>query len=146
MKPFLRSLLLCLIVVSPAVSPTVAAAHEYYAPGFTVIHPWADATEPDAKSAPIYFKLESVQGKDRLLKASTPYAESVEFRTDDGKAGKPLKSIDFAPADAIDFGKGKPHMLLKGLKRPLEWGRSYEMTMVFEKAGPLQVMVSIGAH
>jgi copper(I)-binding protein len=141
MKPFLRCILLCLIV-----SPAIGAAHEYYAPNFTVIHPWADATEPDAKSAPIYFKLESVQGKDRLLKVMTPYAESVEFRANDNKSAKPLKTIDFAPADAIDFGKDKPHLLLKGLKTPLQWGRSYQMTMVFEKAGPLQVMVSVGAH
>jgi copper(I)-binding protein len=37
-------------------------------------------------------------------------------------------------------------MVLRNLKVPLQLGRSYEMTMFFEKSGALQVMVSIGAH
>jgi hypothetical protein len=136
-----RCILLCL-----AVSPLIASAHEYYGLDFTLIHPWTDATPPDEQSAPIYFRMESVRGKDRLLRAQTPYAETVEFRAGDDDSAEPLKTIDFAPADQIDFGKGKPHLLWKGLKMPLEWGRSYQMTMVFEKAGAMQVMVSVGAH
>ena len=137
-----RALLLTL-----ALSPIAAATHEYYGADFTLIHPWADPT-PEGKlaSAPIYFTMESVRGKDRLVRASTPYAESVEFRSSDAPTAKPLKAIEITPADKLDFGKDKPHMVLRNLKAPLQWGRSYEMTMVFEKSGPLQVMVSVGAH
>jgi hypothetical protein len=36
--------------------------------------------------------------------------------------------------------------MLRGLVTPLQWGRSYEMWVVFEKAGPIDVQISIGAH
>jgi copper(I)-binding protein len=137
-----RVLLLTLML-----SPIAASTHEYYSLDFTLIHPWADATPDDQlASAPIYFTMESVRGKDRLMRASTRYAETVEFRSSDAPDAKVVKSIDIEPADKLDFGKDRPHMVLRNLKVPLQWGRSYEMTMFFEKAGPMQVMVSVGAH
>ncbi len=125
-----------------------AQAHEYYTLGFKLIHPWADATAPDATDAPVYFKLESVVAADRLLRASTPQAESVEFRhaAPNGASATPRNSIDFDTAEAIDFGPGQSHLVLRGLKSPLLLGRSYMMAMTFEKAGTLLVMISVGAH
>ena len=55
-------------------------------------------------------------------------------------------SLPAAFAARVDFGADHPHFLLRGLKGPLQWGRSYQMTVVFERAGAIQVMVSIGAH
>lgn len=127
-------------------TPLLAAAHEYFLLGFTLIHPWADPTEPGVQSAPVYFKLDSVNAPDRLLKVVTPYAEAVELRGDGNAAAQALASIDIAPGSSLDFGADRPHLLLQGLKVPLQWGRSYQMTMMFEKAGPVQVMVSVGAH
>jgi copper(I)-binding protein len=137
-----RALLLALVL-----SPVAASTHEYYGLDFTLIHPWADATEEDQLgAAPVYFSMESVRANDRLVRASTRFAESVEFRSSDAPDAKVIKAIDIAPADKLDFGKGGPHMVLRNLNVPLQWGRSYEMTMVFEKSGAMQVMVSIGAH
>lgn len=99
------------------------AAHEYQADGFTLIHPWADATEPGATEAAVHYKLEDVTKTDKLVRATTPYAESVEVR-----------------------GEQAPQLVLRGLKGPLQWGRSYLMTMEFERAGPIVVMISVGAH
>lgn len=146
-SPRIASALRRALLLTLALSPIAAATHEYYGADFTLIHPWADPTsEGQLASAPIYFTMESVRGKDRLVRASTPYAETVEFRSSDAPSAKRLKAIDIAPADKLDFGKDKPHMVLRNLKAPLQWGRSYEMTMFFEKSGPLQVMVSVGAH
>lgn len=130
-----------------------ANAHEYYALGFKLVHPWAEASAPDATQAAVYFKLENVTGHDRLLRASTPHAQSVELRgaqdgddSDAAQTAPPLPALDIAPADTLEFVRGRPHLLLRGLTVPLQWGRSYMMMMVFERAGPLLVMVSVGAH
>lgn len=140
----LRSLLFTITVI---VSAPMASAHEYYALGFKLIHPWAEASLPDATEAAVYFKLENVMAADRLLRASTPYAESVELRAATaGNASWAVATLEVLPADAVDFAQGGQHLLMRGLKAPLEWGRSYLMTMVFEKAGPILVMVSVGAH
>jgi copper(I)-binding protein len=118
-------------------------AHEYRTDGFMLIHPWADATDPGASEAAVYFKLEEVTRDDRLVRVTTPYAERVELRS---AADAPAAALPFEPAPALEFTPGKAHMLLRGLKQPLQWGRSYLMTMEFEKAGPVLVMVSVGAH
>ena len=131
----------CLLLTAGA-----AGAHEYHAAGFTLIHPWAEATPPGVPSAPVYFSLEGVRTADRLLRADAPCAERVELRGGGDPSAPALAAIDLAPADSLDFGPGRPHLLLRGLKAPLQWGRSYQMTLVFEKAGPVQVMISIGAH
>lgn len=137
-----RALLLALVL-----SPIAASTHEYYGLDFTLIHPWAEATADDQlASAPIYFTMENVRSHDRLVRASTRYAQAVEFRSSDAPDAKVLKAIDIAPADKLDFGADRPHLVLRDLKVPLQWGRSYEMTMVFEKSGAIQVMVSVGAH
>jgi copper(I)-binding protein len=120
MMTFLRTVL-CAAGFVLAAAPL--AAHEYQADGFTLIHPWADATEPGATDAPVHYKLEDVTREDRLIRGSTPYAERVEVR-----------------------GTEAPQVVLHGLKAPLEWGRSYLMTLEFEKAGPIVVMISVGAH
>ena len=124
---------------------TIADAHEYYAPGMTVVHPWGEATVPGATSAPVYFTVDNVTKADRIVKVVTPLAETVEFRDAGPDSKPPLKSLVIKPGDT-EFTAGKRHLLLKGLKMPLQWGRSYEMLLMFEKGGPLQVQVSIGAH
>ena len=123
-----------------------AQAHEYYAEGLTFIHPWAEATDPGATDAPVYFKLDNVSRNDRLLSATTQLAERVELRGGPDLAAPPLAGIEIAPADRLLFEPGHPHLLLRGLVTPLQWGRSYDMRVVFEKAGALDVQISIGAH
>lgn len=145
--PRIASALRRAFLLTLALSPVAASTHEYYGADFTLIHPWADAT-PDGQlaSAAVYFTMENVLSKDRLVRVSTPHAEKVEFRSSDAPSAKVLKAIDITPADKLDFGKDRPHLVLHNLKGPLRWGRSYQMTMVFEKAGLILVMVSVGAH
>lgn len=125
------------------ISAGLGQAHEYPTRGFKLIHPWAEPTEPGAVEAAVYFSVEEVNSDDRLIGAVTPYAEKVELR---GGDGQPLDAVPVGPGEALEFTPGRPHMVLRGLKQPLQYGRSYMMTMRFEKAGPILVMVSVGAH
>jgi copper(I)-binding protein len=147
---FIRPLI---AAISVGLLAPVALAHEYYVAGFTLIHPWAEPTPPAATSAAVYFHVEQIAANDRLIAASTPYAGSVEFRagagdgqpTDDDSAA-PLAAIALVAGHDMAFVPGQAHLLLRDLKTPLQWGRSYAMTLVFERAGEVQVMVSVGAH
>jgi copper(I)-binding protein len=148
MNQTLRSAFLgsCLVLALSLSAPGSACAHEYFTQGFTVIHPWAEPTGPGELCAPVYFKLDNVVAADRLLRAVSPHAEVVELRGDGNASAPALSAIDVVPGDASDFSADRPHLLMKGLGVPLQWGRSYPMTLMFEKAGPVQVMVSVGAH
>jgi copper(I)-binding protein len=121
------------------------AAHEYYVAGFTLVHPWAEPTPPEATTAAVYFHVEQIAADDRLIAANTPYAGSVEFRAGaDDQA--PLAALALVAGKDMAFVPGQAHLLLRDLKSPLQWGRSYAMTLVFERAGEVQVMVSVGTH
>lgn len=129
-----------------AAAGLAAQAHEYYANGFLLVHPWANPTEPGATEVPIYFVVDDIVREDRLLSAWSMWADGVDLRPGGDAAGPALADLPFGPGPAAEFGPGKPHMVVRGLRAPLQWGRSYSMTMVFEKAGPILVMVSVGAH
>jgi periplasmic copper chaperone A len=123
-----------------------AIAHEYQATGFTLIHPWADATEVGQTDAPVYFRLDGVIREDKLIRAASLFADKVELRMGDDPKEAPAAAIPVALGDVQLYTAGRPHLLMRGLKAPLQWGRSYLMMMEFEKAGQMLVMVSVGAH
>lgn len=125
--------------------PSVVAAHEYYADGFMVIHPWADPTRPGAVDVPVYFHLTEITKSDRLIRGFSPLADRVELRADDNPDHPALAAIGFRPGDTDAFGVGKPHILLRGLKKPFEEGRSYMLMLEFEKAGQIVTVISVGA-
>jgi copper(I)-binding protein len=125
---------------------TALQAHEYYADGFMIIHPWSDPTQPGEVDAPDYDGLDNVTQGDRLIKAFSPLAERIEFRAGDGPSAPVLNELPFGTGDANAFGPGKPHLLLRGLKLPFENGRSYLLMLEFERAGKIVVGISVGAH
>ena len=144
MHQTLRRFILALAVLAALAGH--AQAHEYYAEGLSFIHPWAEATAPGVTDAPVYFRLDNIRRNDRLLSASTRLAERVELRGGDDLAAPALAGIEIAPAERLLFEPGHPHLLLRGLVTPLQWGRSYDLRVVFEKAGAIDVQISIGAH
>ena len=141
---YLRALAVTVVVAS-LLLPGAAEAHEYYADGFMIIHPWAEPTRAGAVDAPVYFHLAEITKGDRLIRGFSPLAERVEFRADDNPDGPALAEIAFRPGDTGAFGVGKPHVLLRGLKVPFEEGRSYMLMLEFEKAGQIVMVISVGA-
>jgi copper(I)-binding protein len=155
MTPYLRHiergvrLLTLLTLLALSLKAGSALAHEYYAGSFTVIHPWALPTEPDATTAAVYVSFEEIAAGDKLVGADTTLAEAVELRGPAATTGGPeivLKAIDLPAASAVALRPEGMHLQLLRLKTPLQWQRSYPMTLHFEKSGPVDVMVSIGAH
>lgn len=133
-----------LMLAGTLLCAATVCAHEYYAKSFTVIHPWAEATGEGVRNAPVYVKFDQVTAGDKLLSAHTPHAEKVELRTaTDLLSTEPIVIID---GTTLELTPGTAHLTMVNLKEPLQWGRSYPMTLVFEQSGPIGVMVSIGAH
>ena len=127
-----------------------ACAHEYYAKSFKVIHPWALPTDPGASSAKVYVRFEEISASDTLIGAQTSLAERVELISTLNKgadsASSQITRVALPAGETVDLIPDGTYLLLSNLHTPLQWERSYPMTLLFEKSGPIEVVISIGAH
>jgi len=57
-----------------------------------------------------------------------------------------LPAVAVTPGSTTDLHPGGVHLVMIGLKTPLEWDRSYRLTLVFAKAGAIETMMSVGSH
>ena len=54
-----------------------------------------------------------------------------------------LESVEVTAHAPLVFEPGGHHVMLMGLDKPLVEGESFPLTLVFDKAGPVEVMVTI---
>jgi hypothetical protein len=114
----------------------------------TVADAWARATPKASKTGVIYMTLtNSGQDADRLLGGTTPVAEKVQFHSNENVNGvmkmRELTSIEIEPGKKVALTPGGTHAMLIGLKQLLIAGQSFPLTLEFEKAGRIDVTVSV---
>lgn len=117
-----------------------ARACEFFAPTLRVIHPWTQATAPDATSVLVSMRFDDVNQDDRLVAVETPVAESAELRV--GERAVPLP-FDIPAGRETRLGEEGTQLRLTGLREPLHLGRAYPMTLHFEKGGVVPASLSI---
>jgi periplasmic copper chaperone A len=107
---------------------------------------WARATPAGADAAAVYLTLQSPAG-DRLIGAETPVAREagVHEMTMEGSIMRmrPVPSLDLPPGRAVTLKPGGLHLMLTGLKQPLQPGHVFALTLHFAKAGDRQVTVAV---
>ncbi len=142
-RAFAAALLLSLASVA-------AFAHEYEKGAIFVDHPWARITYSTVTPGAVYFEIENRgETEDRLLSARTEIAEAVEIHKsvhdEDGVVSmKMLKEGMTIPVgEKISFEEGAYHVMLIGLKKPLLEDDKFPLTLTFEKAGEIEVMIHV---
>jgi copper(I)-binding protein len=113
-----------------------------------VDHPWARATPAGAKTGAAYMTLiNSGSSGDRLLAATTPVADTVQFHSVSEENGvsrmREMHDVAVAPGAKVTFSPGGMHVMLVGLKQPLKEGQTFPLALKFEKAGDVNVTVSV---
>jgi copper(I)-binding protein len=114
-----------------------------------VDHPWARATPRGAKTGAVYLTVvNNGRAADRLLGATTPVADKVQFHSVSEENGvshmREMSSVEIGPGAKATFSPGGMHIMVVGLKQPLKEGDTFPITLSFEKAGKRDVTVSIG--
>lgn len=105
-------------------------------------HPWARAALSKAGVGGGYFAATNTgAASDRLVSASSPAAEAVEIHAlkvvGSGLRMRPIERGVVIPAGGTITLKPRGyHLLMTGLKTPLERGARVAVTLVFEHAGP----------
>ncbi|RZS56617.1 copper chaperone PCu(A)C [Sphaerotilus mobilis] len=146
-RHLLRTLSVALLATG-ALTTLPALAHGSRAGDVRIDHPYATPTPPGVRSGAVYFRALANTGKqlDRLLAAETPVAGKVEFHemkmAGDIMKMRALPSIDLAPGQSIALRHGgELHIMLLDLRKPLQEGDRFPVTLTFERGGKEEVMV-----
>jgi len=137
---FIYSLLITFMI--SATSPTLA--HEYERNGFVLVHPFAYPSEKGDTTVAVFLRFKSITGTDRLIGAECRYADSAELRSDSDLTKPAIDHIEFSNIKNTEIDANQPHILLKGLRLPFVFMRHYDMKLIFEKAGAVDLTVSVG--
>lgn len=122
----------------------VGAAHAE----INVTDPFSRASAPTARAGAAFLTVNIDTGSDKLLGGTSPVADKVELHThlmEDGIAKmRPVDGGVAVTAGApVELKPGGLHLMLIGLKAPLKQGESFPLTLNFEKAGAVTVMVPV---
>ena len=143
------SLPFMLTVAAPAIAmPSSAFGHDYTLGSLRIEHPYARPTPPGARTGGAYFTIRNIgKAGDRLLRVSSPVARTVELHsmTMDGNLMKmrAVQALDIPSGSTVSLGTGGYHVMLMGLHQPLAVGAEVPLTLVFEKAGALDVSARV---
>jgi hypothetical protein len=103
---------------------------------------------PAGSNGGVFFVIENSTGQaDRLLSASALVADVTELHMSmmhDGVMQMQMQESVEIPARAeVAFKPGGLHVMLIGLKQGLQPGDTFPLTLIFEKAGKIQVEVTV---
>lgn len=139
--------------ISIALALTLGAALSFSAEnagGPTVSKAYARASATaGAKSASAYLTVSGNGKADRLVAVMSSAAEGAvlhESKAVDGVAiMNHLEGLDIPPDGNVELRPGGLHVMLTGLKAPLKRGEKIVLTLTFETAGQIEVIVPVGS-
>jgi periplasmic copper chaperone A len=132
-----------------ALALTPALAQEYKAGPIRIEAPWIRATPAGAQVAGGYMKIEN-SGKeaDRLVSGSVAIAGKFEIHEmqmsgNIMKMRELDKGLDLPPGGTVELKPGSYHLMLMDLKGQPKAGDTIKGTLVFEKAGKVDVEYAV---
>ena len=111
--------------------------------------PWARATPPGASVGGGYASIRNRgAAPDTLVAASSPAADHVELHVMSMQGNvmrmQQVKAFDVPAHGELALKPGGNHLMFIGLKEPFKQGAKVPVTLHFEKAGEVEVQLSVG--
>jgi len=126
-----------------------ASCHDYQLGSLKIEHPWARATPGGAKVGGGYVKITNT-GKepDRLIGGSLATAGKVEvhemrMQGDVMQMRRLDKGLEIQPGQTVELKPGSYHLMFMDITQPLKADASAKGTLVFDKAGTIEVEFNI---
>jgi periplasmic copper chaperone A len=124
--------------------PGIAAAQQQ---GVTVASPWTRAAGQGGTGAGFMTLRNAGATPDRLVSARAAIARTVELHThihDNGVMRmRPVPAIEVPARGEVQLRPSGFHLMLIGLTAPLRQGERIPVTLVFERAGEVQVELTV---
>ena len=130
---------------------STALAHGYKLGALEIGHPWTRATAPTAPSGGGFLKITNTgTTADRLIAVRSPAADKVEIHEMkmDGNVMRMReleKGLEIPPGATVELKPGGFHIMFMGLKAPFAKDAKVPATLVFEKAGSIDVELLVQA-
>jgi len=141
----MKTRIIAVLSVVASLVATAAWSHEFQVGSIRIDHPWSRATPPGAPVAGGYLKIENIgTDPDRLVSMTSEIAASTELHESvvkDGVASMRLLDgpLEVPAGQTVEVGAGNHIMFVKPV-RTLKKGEEFKATLVFEKAGPIEVV------
>jgi copper(I)-binding protein len=125
-----------------------AMATDYKSGSLEINNPWSRATPKGAQTAIGYMTIKNNgTTPDRLTGGSIDVADRFQLHAMTMENGiakmRELSDIEIKPGQTIEFKPGGSHVMFVNLKRPLSKGDHINGTLVFERAGRVQIEYSV---
>jgi copper(I)-binding protein len=144
----LRRLTLAALI---AVLALPAFALDYKLGAIEIGHPWSRATPPTAEAGGGFLAITNTgTTPDRLIAVKSPAADKVEIHEMkmDGnimRMREVEKGIEIPPGATVELKPGGFHVMFMGLRAPFAKDAKVPLTLVFEKAGSIDVDLMVQA-
>jgi copper(I)-binding protein len=130
---------------------TMASAdplHQYKLGAIEIDNPWSRATVSAATNGVAYLTITNRDTtSDRLVEVASPIAGQAELHQmqmeNDMAKMWPLDSVEIPAGGTVALAPHGAHIMLMGLKAPLELAQTFPLTLTFEKAGSITVEVTV---
>ena len=140
------------LLVAVALGSGVAIAEDYNIGAIAVGYPWTRATPKGATVAGGYMTISNKGSTpDRLVGGSVAVAGRFEVHSMAMEQGvakmRPVEGggLEIKPGETVELKPGSLHVMLLGLKQPLEKGQKVKGTLEFEKAGKVDIEFAVEA-
>jgi copper(I)-binding protein len=140
----MKRLLLVTFVLAMCLGGGVRA-QDYTAGSILVDHLWGRAGAGNRPAAVFLTIRNRGDAADSLIAASSPIAEKVELHTHRMEDGimrmRRIERIDVGAGETVELAPGGLHIMMFGLTEKPEKESLRPLTLTFERAGPVDVMV-----
>jgi copper(I)-binding protein len=124
-------------------------AQDYTVGSIHVVHPWSRAIPKGANLAAGYLVIENRgTAPDRLVGGASEISDRLEIHEMKMRGGvmtmRPLEGgLEIAPGQSVTFEPSGYHLMFLDLKAPPVEGKTFKGTLVFEKAGKVDVEFAV---
>jgi copper(I)-binding protein len=129
--------------------PRAASAQEVRAGDLVITQGWSRAAGQGGQGVGFMTIANRGITTDRLVAASSPAASKLEMHTHQREGDvmrmREVPAIEIPPGGSVALQPGGLHLMLIGLREPLVAGATLPVTLRFERAGEVQVMLAIQA-
>jgi len=140
-----------LVLAVATLLPAPLLAHDYKLGSLEIAHPWTRATAPTAKSGGGFLTITNKgTTPDRLIAARSPVSLKVEVHEMKMEGSvmrmrEVEKGLEIPPGATVTLKPGGYHIMFMELKAPLAKDNKVPVTLVFEKAGSIDVELAVEA-